>query len=629
MNQGINNDIQRGAFLSNHPWTKTILLAVGIATFGLLLARGAGAEQPDHPPTELLHPFSYADVSLTGGPLGEQAQVAREFYLNLSEDNLLNGFRKRAGLPAPGQPMGGWYDPENFAGAHPFGQFVSALARFYAETGDARFKQKVARLVHGFHETIAPDGFFYSSLKVATNWPCYLYDKNCTGMRDAYTLAGNEEALVVLKKMTDWAFEHLPRRRDEWYTLPENLYNCYELTKDERYLQMAREFDYSKEYYDPFATGLNAFTQQRHAYSHVNSLCSAARAYEATGDKKYFNTVSNAWQFLTTTEMFASGGWGPNERFVTPGQGKLAAALSQTNSHFRKNNADFYAKDFETPCGCYANANLDRYLLRFTGNAKYGDNLERLLMNGVLAALPMQPDGRTFYYSDYHAGARKQYFPSLWPCCSGTYAEITADYPLDIYFHDDQALYVNLFTPSKVRWSRGGNMITVEQSGDFPRSDSVVFTIHTKKPTRFPLKLRVPAWATMPGTWRVNGKTVSAKSPPNTFLTINRRWHDGDTLTATFPVPLRFEPVDAQTPHLAALMYGPLMLVALANDEVHLHGDQSRPADWIHLQSKNSMTFQTQNGNVLFRPFYLITNEHYTTYCDVSATAKQDHEKQN
>jgi DUF1680 family protein len=98
-----------------------------------------------------------------------------------------------------------------------------------------------------------------------------------------------------------------------------------------------------------------------------------------------------------------------------PGQGKLAASLDSTGAHF------------ETPCGAYANVNLDRYLLRFTGDPKYGDNMERVLYNGMLATLPMQPDGKTFYYSDYRPGTKKAYFRDVWPCCSGTYAQITAD----------------------------------------------------------------------------------------------------------------------------------------------------------------------------------------------------------
>lgn len=599
-------------------------LIVGVA--GFLPARGDVTNSPAHRPPGVWQTFNYADVSLTGGPLGAQAQFSRDFFLATPDDNLLNGFRQRAGLPAPGKPMGGWYDPDDFAGGCAFGQYVSALARDYANTGDARFKRKVARLVHGFHETIGPDGFFFISLKISTNWPCYTYDKTCAGMRDACTLAGDKEALAVLKTMTDWAFKNLPRRKDEWYTLPENLYDCYSLTKDERYLQMAREYDYSKEYYDPFANGVNAFTPGRHAYSHVNSLCSAARIYEATGNEEYFKAISNAWEFLTGTQMYASGGWGPNERFVVAGQGKLAASLSlnQTKWHFRTPGGD-YANNFETPCGSYANVNLDRYLLRFTGRAKYGDNMERVLINGMLAALQMQPDGRTFYYSDYHPGAHKQYFPSHWPCCSGTYAEMTADYPLDIYFHDDDGIYVNLFTPSRVRWRRGGTNVTVEQTTGFPLSGATTFVIHAEKTARFSLNVRVPEWAAKPATVLLNHHPVDVMATPGTFLKIPRDWRDGDMVGVAFPMSLRFEPIDAQTPRLAALMYGPILLVALADGEVNFSDDEARPEQWIRMKDKASLTFRSRDDR-LFRPFYLLNDERYTTYCSFPATDAENHE---
>jgi uncharacterized protein len=602
--------------------TFRILPAAALLLLGLPPASFGQAEPPAQRSGSVLRAAAYGEVTLTGGPMADQAQFSRDFYLGISDDNLLNGFRRRAGLPAPGRAMGGWYDPEDFAGAHSFGQWVSALARTYAATGDPRFKDKVASLVHGFHETMAPDGFFFSSLKVSTNWPCYLYDKNCIGMRDAYTLTGNNEALVVLKSMTDWAASHLPRRNDEWYTLPENFYNCYALTKDKRYSEMAREYDYSKEYYNPFADGINAFTPERHAYSHINSLCSAARAYEATGDEKYFKAVSNAWEYLTKTQMYASGGWGPNEHFVPAGQGKLAAALDLTTFHVQT-SSQAYGNDFETPCGCYANVNLDRYLLRFTGNPKYGDNMERVLFNGMLAALPMQPDGRTFYYSDYHAGAHKQYFPWLWPCCSGTYALITSDYPLDIYFHDDHGLYVNLFTPSRVQWRHQGRTITVEQTTGFPLSDAALFTVHTQHPAQFTLNIRHPGWTAAPVKLAVNGRHEDVASVPGTFLAINRTWNDGDTVSATFPMSLRFEPLDAQTPRLAALMYGPLLLVALADGDVTLEGDPAKPEQWLQPADPATLTFRTQDSHVVFRPFYQLREERYTTYCHLASPPVQ------
>ncbi len=179
------------------------LLSVGALVCSILISlfvlKAEAQEPASHRASGKLQPFTYQDVTLTGGPMGIQAAGAKAFYLALSEDDLLNGFRKRAGLPAPGKPMGGWYDPDGFAGAHPFGQYVSALARMYANTKDLHYKEKVARLVHGFHETLAPDGFFYSSQKVFREWPNYLYDKNCIAMRDALTLTVNGEAVGVLK----------------------------------------------------------------------------------------------------------------------------------------------------------------------------------------------------------------------------------------------------------------------------------------------------------------------------------------------------------------------------------------------------------------------------------------------
>ena len=127
--------------------------------------------------------------------------------------------------------------------------------------------------------------------------------------------------------------------------------------------------------------------------------------------------------------------------------------------------------------------------------------------------------------------------------------------------------------------------------------------------------MRVPKWAVKPATVRVNHRVVNAKAVPGTFLKISRRWREDDTVTVTFPKSLRFEPIDAQTPGLAALMYGPIMLVALADGEVILHGDEAKPEQWIKLQDTNSLTFCTASGQ-LFRPFYQLgEEERYTTYC--------------
>ena len=108
--------------------------------------------------TPPLSQFGYGDVELLEGPVREQFDRNHAFYLALDEDSLLKPFRQRAGLPAPGDDMGGWYSwaplsdldkPGNngFAPGHSFGQYLSGLARDYAATGDKATQEKVHRLV--------------------------------------------------------------------------------------------------------------------------------------------------------------------------------------------------------------------------------------------------------------------------------------------------------------------------------------------------------------------------------------------------------------------------------------------------------------------------------------------------
>src|SRR5258708_4968013 len=59
--------------------------------------------------TPHLSQFDYRDVELLEGPLREQFDRNHRFYLALDEDSLLKPFRERAGLPTPGEDMGGWY----------------------------------------------------------------------------------------------------------------------------------------------------------------------------------------------------------------------------------------------------------------------------------------------------------------------------------------------------------------------------------------------------------------------------------------------------------------------------------------------------------------------------------------
>ena len=544
-----------------------------------------------------LQPFRYRDVKLTGGPLKEQFDGALAFFVKLDNDRVLKVYRQLSGLAkTPGDDMGGWYNQGAFAPGHALGQWISALSRFADATDDTAVKDKVAALVHGFAEALDGLKSFYDGHR----FKCYCYDKHMIGLSEAATLAGVSDARAILARATDLADKVLPEKAltreemrqrphrdisytwDESYTLSENLFLSHEAFGDARYLEMARRFLHDKPYFEPLAAGTNALIGQ-HAYSHVNALSSAARAYLALGSDMHLAAARNGWKFVHE-QCYASGGWGPNEAFVEPGKGKLAESLSGTHNHF------------ETPCGAYAHFKLARYLMRITGDSSYGDSLERLLYNGILAAMPPKPDGSAFYYSDYHPLAQKGFHPEKWPCCSGTYPQVIADYLASMYFHDDSDVYVNLFAPSELRW----NELTLTQMTDYPDGQRVTFRVNLPQPRRFNLRVRIPSWAS--GA-RLTAEGKDWQASPGQFATIGRVWNDRDVVELTLPMTNRLQPIDEQHENLVALMRGPVMLVAV-NQELKI------PRSAVPEDSSRAITA----GEVKFVPFYRVRDERYTTY---------------
>jgi hypothetical protein len=55
-----------------------------------------------------LRSFNYDGVRLGQSRWADQFQHGCDFYLNVSNDDILQGFRAEAGLACPGKPLGGW-----------------------------------------------------------------------------------------------------------------------------------------------------------------------------------------------------------------------------------------------------------------------------------------------------------------------------------------------------------------------------------------------------------------------------------------------------------------------------------------------------------------------------------------
>jgi len=588
------------------------------AAAGAIACRFPRAIAESTPSNSPLQEFGYGDVSITSDLHEAQLRETHDVLMNLSEDSLLKPFRQMAGQSAPGANLGGWYnydpnydwhkDDAGFAPAATFGQWISALARYYAITGAAETRDKVLRLNRLYAKTISED--FYDK----NRFPAYCFDKLVLGLIDSQKYVHDPEAFAILDRTTKAAVPHLPGkaidrelewrpgkdqsyRWDESYTNPENLFLAYQRGAGNQYRDLAMAYLDDATWFDPLSRNENVLVG-KHAYSYVNSLSSAMQAYLTLRGDKHLLAAKNAFVMLTA-QSFATGAWGPDEMLRASGSDDVYQSLTKTHN------------SFETPCGSYAHFKITRYLLRVTRDSRYGDSMERVMYNTVLGAKPMRTDGRAFYYADYNFAGKKIYSNHLFPCCSGTLPQVAADYRINTYFHDDRGVFVNLYVPSSLRWSRDGWIAALRQAGDYPFEDSIHFELLTSGVKEFAINLRIPAWAEG-ARIEINGKRWPDQPQPGAFALISRPWRSGDHIDLELPRKLRLEPIDAKHVDTVALLCGPLVLFPIREN-----GSPSLTKAQL-LAAERTGPQLWEAGPQKFLPYVAINAEQYSTYMQVT-----------
>ncbi len=586
-----------------------------------LLAHAAEGPRP-------LAEFGYDQVTVSGRLQMAQRENVTAVLMGLDEDSLMKPFREMAGRPGPGTSLGGWYEYKadyNFhhddAGLAPgatFGQWMSGLARLYAQTrfgdapGDDAMRARVAR----WHDLLRKN--ISSAYFAQSRFAGYDLDKLVCGLMDAHRLASDGAAFTTLGQVTDAALPSLPGHAvdrevqwklgadlswmwDETYTLPENLYLVSALGAGDRYRKLAEAYLDDKTYFEPLSRGLNVLAD-KHAYSYVNALCSAMQAYLVGGSAMHLRAATQGFAMLEQ-QSFATGGWGPDEVLRKPGYDELAKSLVSTHN------------SFETACGSYAHMKLTRYLLRATRDGRYGDSMERVMQNTVLGALPLRANGESFYYADYNVIGKRVYSVHRWPCCSGTLPQVVADYGINTYLRETGAVWVNLYQPSTLRWQEGASTLTLEQMGDYPETGEVTLRVTASRPAHFALRLRIPAWAGSDSSLLVNGRPLAIAAQDG-FTSVQRTWRTGDIVKLNLAMSLRLEALPANGgpahPEAVALMWGPLVLFAVREpgetgaleltSEALLHAERTGPREWM------------VGGTRRMVPFTDVGERSYTTY---------------
>ena len=538
---------------------RLLTLTLGATALPWLLQRARAADVGQI--RRLVEPFAPGDVRLLDGDASREAGVNARYLMGLDPDRLLHMFRVTAGLPSAAQPLGGWEAPANELRGHFTGHLLSALALRAAHHGDQQARERGALLVRELARCQAalgsgylsafPEELFDRLREGKPAWaPFHTLHKIMAGLLDMHRLAADPAAWDVLEGMARWTERWVqPLGPDamarvlerEYGGMNELLYNMAAVSSQPRWQTLAERFDRQR-ILAPLAAGRDEL-EGLHVNTTIPQVIGAARGYELSGDRQRHDAAAYFWHTVTERRTYVTGGTSNGELWNTP-PGVLARELSA------------YTQEC---CVTYNLQKLTRHVFCWTADPKAADYYERAFYNGILG-VQHPADGQKLYYVPLQAGYWKMFGTPLhdfW-CCTGSMAESFAKLGDSIYFHDDTALYVNLFIPSSVDWHDKG--VRLLQQTRFPESDTTKLTISCSRPTRFALRIRVPGWTTGGGA-RLNGTPLTGFASPASYFVIDRTWKDGDVVDVQLPMRLHTEAMP-DDPGLQAVLFGPVVLAA-------------------------------------------------------------------
>ncbi|MBN1419288.1 MAG: glycoside hydrolase family 127 protein [Planctomycetes bacterium] len=212
-------------------------------------------------------------------------------------------------------------------------------------------------------------------------------------------------------------------------------------------------------------------------------------------------------------------------------------------------------------CAAVGAAFFHRNMNLAFGEARFADELERALYNGILCGVSLAGD-TYFYRNPLEARTgRARWAWHACPCCPPMFLKIMAALPGTIYATDRDGIYVNLFIGSRARIERDGRAIRIRQTTRYPWDGAVTIALDPEDPVDLVLGIRVPSWC-REARFAVNGEPVERVDAARGYVRIRRTWRSGDAVEATFAMPIERVEAHPRVEACAgrvALMRGPIV----------------------------------------------------------------------
>jgi DUF1680 family protein len=497
-----------------------------------------------------------AEVQLEGFLAARVANNEKNRLLKVDPEPLLAGFRHKPGIhPWIGEHIGKWLH-------------ASTLAWSY--TGDPELRAKMDWVVNELAKAQEPDGYLGTyvpaqrfGLFEGADWDVWSHKYNLIGLLTYYQYTGNNAALNVARKAGDLllttfgpdkksilaAGTHLGMAAT---SVLEPMVLLYRATGDERYLEFARYI--VRAWDEPKGPGIVAAllkekrvdkTANAKAYEMLSNLVGLCELARATGDKALLQPVINAWEDIVAHRLYLTGGASQSEHFH--------------DDYYLPNQP---GADVSETCVTTTWIQLNSQLLRLTGEARYGDQLERTFLNHLAAA--QRPDGAQWCYFTALEGT-KPYGPGI-NCCVSSGPRGMALAPQHAFLRfpasggEPESLAVNMFESAHWAIKLGGQSATLNFASQFPEAGGAILTVTLDQPAVFGLRVRTPEWARPLTVQIVGAENQPSELKDGWTRLAARRWVSGDQVKITFNLAARLVAGDHGNQGLAALQWGPFVL---------------------------------------------------------------------
>jgi uncharacterized protein len=328
--------------------------------------------------------------------------------------------------------------------------------------------------------------------------------------------------------------------------------------------------------------------------------------YRATGDKKYLDAASGAWDLYHEDWEHVGG----------------SIAICEGTDLYPPKSYYLHRSTGEL-CGSVFWAFLNqRFHLLNPGEEKYVNEIEKSIYNNLIANQDGEKGIR--YHSvlvdQKDIESRQPHCMST--CCEGQGTRMMGALPEFIYSIADDGVWVDLFAASTLKFSTPNGTMSLRMITGFPYDPKVTIIVNTSQPEVSDIRIRIPAWAAHYMAINVNGKKLTT-GKPGSYVSLSRTWKDKDEISFILPMEFRMTRYTGEEKEAGydryALEYGPLLMAYVnikdQNEKIVLPVKPENlvkslkpvPGKPLHFMAAGSSNFE-------YMPYFEVMEEKFSCY---------------